>query len=174
MPYHIVLKRFEGFADNMEDAFVYKINHQFRLRCFFFFPKRSKVDYLASVPHHRYYWRKKGLWKNPKEHKTHGEITMSKCCRGQPEVECYFFCEDLSNNPWMIRFIANGKSAMGELKNIYILHFEGYHFTCPFSFPFFTDHLSSLFHYSLFQTTINIHRGPNMCQILKGPVRQKP
>ena len=81
IPYRIVLKCFEGFADNVEDAFVYKINHQFRLRCFFF-PKRSKVDYLASVPHHRYYWRKKGFWKNPKGHETHGEITMSKCCRG--------------------------------------------------------------------------------------------
>ena len=37
-----MLKCFEGFADNMEDAFVYKINHQFRLR-FFFFPEKVNL-----------------------------------------------------------------------------------------------------------------------------------
>ena len=121
-----MLKCFEGFADNMEDAFVCKINHQFILKVFFFPPKkRSKVDYSASVPHHRYYWRKKGVWKNPKGHETHGEITMSKCCREQPEVEYYFFCEDLSNNPWMMRLIANGKSAVRE-KLIYIYIYTHY------------------------------------------------
>lgn len=46
---------------------------------------------------------------------------MSKCCREQPEEEQYFFCEDLSNNnPWMMRLIANGKSAVGEELKIYI------------------------------------------------------
>lgn len=51
-----------------------------------------------------------------------------------------------------------------------ILQCEGYHFTGPISFPFFTDHLSSLFHYSSSQTTINIFRRPNICHRPKGTV----
>lgn len=145
----MVLKCFEGFADNMEDAFVCKINHQFILKVFFFPPKkRSKVDYSASVPHHRYYWRKKGVWKNPKGHETHGEITMSKCCREQPEVEYYFFCEDLSNNPWMMRLIANGKSAVRE-KLIYIyIYIHTTFWRIPFHMPILLPFLHRSFEFS--------------------------
>lgn len=43
----MVLKCFEGFADNMEDAFVCKINHQFILKVFFFPPKKKEVKLIT-------------------------------------------------------------------------------------------------------------------------------